>query len=297
MMSRFNVGVLAVVLLLLPLAASAGERPSVYVVNYPLQYFAQRIAGDLVEVVFPAPPGEDPAFWRPDVDVISAFQQADLILLNGAGYAKWRSKVSLPRRKTVDTSKAFADRFIVTEAGTSHSHGREGAHAHAGKAFTTWLDFSQAAMQAQAVRDALVGLLPDQGATLDRNFAALEQDLLELDVRMKRLGEGLAKTPLVASHPVYQYLARRYSLNLASVLWEPDATPPESEWQALESLLDTHPARWMIWEGEPSVGTVERLEQLGIHSRVFDPCANRPQTGDFLSVMAGNMANIEQLTR
>lgn len=32
---------------------SAAQRLSVYTVNYPLAYFAERIGGDYVEVVFP----------------------------------------------------------------------------------------------------------------------------------------------------------------------------------------------------------------------------------------------------
>ncbi len=73
--------------------------------------------------------------------------------------------------------------------------------------------------------------------------------------------------------------------------------PPESEWQMLKSLLDTHPAKWIIWEGEPSADAVNRLRQLGIQSTVFDPCGNRPETGDFLSVMENNDNNIKPLLR
>jgi zinc transport system substrate-binding protein len=68
--------------------AAAAERLVVYAVNYPLQYFAQRIAGDYAEVVLPVPTGVDPAFWQPDAAGIGGFQRADVILLNGAGYAK-----------------------------------------------------------------------------------------------------------------------------------------------------------------------------------------------------------------
>ena len=45
------------------LSASA-DRLSVYVVNYPLKYFAERIAGEHATVILPVPAGNDPAFWR-----------------------------------------------------------------------------------------------------------------------------------------------------------------------------------------------------------------------------------------
>jgi zinc transport system substrate-binding protein len=276
-------------------AGVAAERLVVYAVNYPLQYFAERIAGDHAEVVLPVPSGVDPAFWQPDAAAIGGFQRADLILLNGADYAKWASRASLPRRTRVDTSASFRERYIDTEDEVTHSHGREGAHAHAGTAFTTWLDFRQAIEQASAVRDALSRRMPAQGEAFAANFLALERDLLDLDARLTAIVARDPAKPLIASHPVYQYLARRYALNLKSVMWEPDALAPKSEWQALAELRQGHPAAWMVWEREPTPGNRERLQQLGIQSTVFDPCGNRPETGDFLTVMSNNVASMARV--
>ena len=44
--------------------------------------------GDRIEVSYPGPAGEDPAYWSPDAETIASYQKADLILLNGASYAK-----------------------------------------------------------------------------------------------------------------------------------------------------------------------------------------------------------------
>jgi len=274
---------------------AAAERLVVYTVNYPLQYFAQRIGGEHAEVVFPVSPGVDPAFWQPDAAAIGDFQRADLILLSGAGYAKWIDRVSLPRRKVVDTSAGFRDRFITTAGGVTHSHGREGDHSHAGTAFTTWLDFGQAVAQAKAVRDALSRALPAQRDAFDTNFRTLESDLLRLDSRLATIVARDPAKPLFASHPVYQYLARRYALNLESLLWETDVVAPTNEWRALAELRESHPAGWMLWEGDPVSENVERLKQLSIQSTVFDPCGNRPADGDFLSVMTKNVENMERL--
>ncbi len=273
--------------------ASADKRLLIYTVNYPLQYFAQRIGDDAVEVELPVPAGVDPAFWKPDTQSILALQRADLILLNGAGYAKWLDKVSLPGHKLVDTSAGFRDRYIEVQTGVSHSHGPGGEHSHAGTAFTTWLDFGQAVEQARAVKDALTRLNPLQEKTFATRFAALERDLNNLNSELQAIVAQSPSKPLLASHPVYQYLVRRYSLDLQSVLWEPDSMPPDSEWQSLEALLAEHPARWMLWEARPTAEITEHLIQSGVQVAVFDPCANRPPQGDFLSVMSDNIANLK----
>ena len=265
---------------------------TVYTVNYPLQYFAQRIAGHDAKVVFPAPAEGDPAFWTPDAQAVAEFQHADLILLNGANYAKWLGRVSLPRFRLVDTSAGFKDNYIVTTAGVSHSHGPGGEHAHAGTAFTTWLDFSQAAEQAKAVMQALSRKLPQHAARFEQNYSALEQELLALDAEIKALVDRNPDQLLVASHPVYQYFARRYGAKLESVLWEPEVPPDKQQWAELKRLLDGHPAKWMIWEGEPNQTTVKRLKSIGVSSLVFNPCANVPENDDFMGVMQRNIENM-----
>ncbi len=288
--ARPLVGALAA--FLVSTAGAAPQRIAVHAVNYPLAYFAEHIAGDSAEVTFPVPAGVDPAFWRPDADAVVAFQQADLILLNGAGYARWLDAVSLPRRKLVNTSAAFRDRYLDTQTALTHSHGLEGAHSHARIAFTTWLDFEQAAQQARAVRDALIGLRPDQEESFSVRYRALERDLVELDTRLREIAAREAGRPLLASHPVYPYLARRYGFDLKSVTWEPDVVPSQDEWKFLEALLADHPAQWMLWEARPVAQTAARLETLGVRSVVFHTGAGRPEGQDFLEVMRQNIQDL-----
>jgi zinc transport system substrate-binding protein len=275
---------------------SGGEerRPTVYTVNYPLQYFAKRIAGETVDVEFPAPPGIDPALWAPGAGTVADYQNADRILLSGAGYAKWTNRVSLPLSKLVDTSAGFRDRFLTTGGAVTHAHGPGGEHSHVGTAFTTWIDFSQAVQQAEAIRDAFVDAGFGSKADLSANYDALAVELMELDsaIASMTLERDL---PLLASHPVYEYFARRYSLDLKSVLWEPDSFPTGAMWLELEQLVQGHPARWMIWESEPLHESAKRLEQMGIQSIVFDPCGNRPDPGDFMTVMNENVANLRKV--
>jgi len=176
-----------------------------------------------------------------------------------------------------------------------HQHGPEGSHSHGGTAFTTWIDFSQAIKQAQATADSLAKaniIAPEQR---DKNLAALVGDLKAVDSELRELTSKKPKLKLVASHPIYQYLARGYNLDIHAMHWEPEAYPDEEQWQALEKNLAQHPAKTMLWEGEPVEKSVQRLEKMGVASVVFDPCANRPDTGDFLAVMKQNIENLRPL--
>ncbi len=269
----------------------------VYTVSYPLAYFAERIGGDLVRVEFPAPPDVDPAFWSPDPETVAAYQSADLILLNGAGYAAWTGRVSLPSSRLVDTSAELADRYVVVEDAVTHSHGPAGEHAHGTVAFTTWLDPTIAVEQAGAIRDAFARARPRQEGTFDERFAELERDLRALDDRYSEIVAADPARPLLASHPVYQYLAARYDLELRSVHFEPGSPPSQAAWRDLRAILEEHPARWMLWEAEPLPETAARLRELGVESVVFSPAGNRPAEGDYLTVMDANLRELARAYR
>ncbi|MEM9017006.1 MAG: metal ABC transporter substrate-binding protein [Verrucomicrobiota bacterium] len=278
---------------------SMGADKVIQTVNYPLAYFAERILGEeigkSVELRFEAPPEIDPAFWKPGEDAVIAFQNADLILDNGTDYASWMKSFSLPRSIIANTSAAFESDYLVMKGGLEHSHGNGEVHSHDGTAFTTWLDFGQAKRQAEAVLVALVKLLPHTEDELRKKAEDLFADLEALNREMKRIGKDLEGIPLVASHPVYQYLERAYGLSLKSVHWEPDTVPVGEPVKELEQVLAEHEAKWMLWEGAPGSVAVEFLEEKGIGSVVFDPCANRPEDGDWLSVMRSNLETLDEV--
>lgn len=289
------VRVLLAVCLFLFGGAGANAKPiSIYTVNYPLQYMAERIAMEHGTIVFPAPPGIDPAFWRPPAETINDYQSAELIILNGAGYAAWVRSATLSPRRLVDTSRAFADRFIGEEGATKHQHGPDGDHSHRGVAFTTWLDMTQAIQQAASIKEALVRVRPHLRQEFERNYAALETDLLMLDRSLSRLGRQITD-PVLASHPIYQYLARRYGLDVKSMLWEPDQMPDEEQWRLLASTLSSRQVKFMIWEAPPAGEIESRLASLGVRVVVFDPAFNRPERGDFLDIMKANIRNLTSL--
>ena len=271
----------------------AAEPLTVFVVNYPIQYFTERIGGEHVNVVFPAPADVDPAYWMPDRPTIANFQRADLILLNGAGYARWVNKVTLPRFRIVNTSAGFKDRYIEAAKVITHTHGSEGDHAHEALAFTTWIDFSLAAEQARAIAAALNRKRPALRDIFETNYALLEKDLMSLDRTIKDIVSKDRTRPLVVSHPVYEYFARGYGLNIKSVHWEPDDILTNKQIMEFKSILKEHPAKWMIWEGNVMKQSAEKLKSIGVGSLVFNPCGNTPHQGDFLSVMRQNVKNLK----
>ncbi|GAB5446290.1 metal ABC transporter substrate-binding protein [Gymnodinialimonas sp.] len=275
--------------------ATAQDRLSIAAVNYPLAYFAERIAGDLADVSFTVPNNVDPSFWRPGIADISAIQAADLILLNGAGFADWTARTTLPRSRSVMTSAAFEDAFIATETIT-HSHGEGGQHSHTGVANYLWLDFAQAQMQAAAIAAALTRRAPEAEAEIARNLAALVADLEALDVAAQDAGEAAQGIAMIAAHPRYQYFARAYGMDIDAVEWDPREPVTAAQLSDLEGIMSDNGARLFIWEAEPDAASRAAVEDLGLVSVVIPPLANRPTEGDFLSAMGATLDDLRAAT-
>lgn len=282
---------LAISLSIVAGVASAQDRPVVATVNYPLAWMAERLGGDAVEVLFPVPDGRDPSFWRPGLSEIAAIQQADLIALNGAGFATWTTRTSLPRSRLVDTSAGFSDAYIATQSVT-HSHGADGEHSHTGTASYTWLDFAQAAQQAEALAAAMKRQMPEIGSQIDAALPGITADLKSLDAEARSTLSALQGTTILATHPRYQYLARAYGLDITSLEWDAGAMPDDAQWQQLRDMADQTGATLLIWEATPPVDAMDRTSELGVKSVVFSPVATRPASGNFVSVMRSQIAGL-----
>ena len=277
--------------------ATESKNALVVTSNYPLYFFASRIAQGVdvaPKIVFPDIVG-DPTFWTPGTEQIQQLQSADLVILNGAGAEPWLDLITINQRRLLDTTASISDRLIPLEDAVAHQHGPEGEHSHQGTAFTTWLDPQLAIEQSQIVTDALIKLTPAGEEQFRDNMGRLEQDLLSLDVQLTEIFAKLDGQPVLFSHPVYQYLQRRYSINGQSMHWEPDETPSTAAWIALQQMLATHAATIMIWEDEPLTPTIKQLSDAGITSVTFEALANRPDQGDYLSVMRSNERRLESV--
>jgi zinc transport system substrate-binding protein len=122
-------------------------------------------------------------------------------------------------------------------------------------------------------------------AELRKRGEQLRGDLKKLDEEFR----ALRVTTLLASHPVYNYLARRYRWDLQSVHWEPGENVTAAQWAEFDKLRLKHPATIMLWEDEPLPAVRAKLEKRGIRVVVFETCGNTPVTGDYLQVMQRNI--------
>jgi zinc transport system substrate-binding protein len=246
-----------------------------------------------VEVEFPVPAGEDPATWSPAPEVVLGFQEADLILLNGAEYEGWVATATLPSARVVDASVGLGEEIIVVEDGLTHSHGPEGEHSHAVTASEVWLDLGLAARQAATVRDALARAEPESATAFAERFSALEADLHEVGMAFERAAEAARGHTLVAVGVGYTYLSRGYGIELITVPFDPANPGSHDFWHEVEHAVADGAGPVVLWPTEPSAEVRTRLTSMGLEAVLFDPAGARPAQGDFVEVMTANAQRLE----
>lgn len=276
-----------------PPAPPAAHRLQVYTTFYPTTYFAKRIAGPHADIVCPLPANTDAAFWEPAPELVSQYQKADLILLNGANFEHWTLAATLPESKVVVCAEPFQKDWIVIKNAITHSHGPGGMHSHSGINGHTWPDPINAIAEENAIRDGLMAKDPAHRDDYAANAKALENDLLTLDTALKTI---VVKEELFASHPSYSYLARRYGWTLTHFGFEPHDPPSDAQIAELKKALAAHPTvRIMLWEDTPCAASQALMKELGLRSVVFNPDENGDdRDGDYMAAMRANIARLRE---
>jgi len=277
--------------------AGSTDRPVVYTTMYPVTWLTERLAGGALDVVCPVPEDADAIFWEPPRDVLAAYRAADLVVANGAGFAQWLERASLPESRLVRAADGLTSELLHFEE-TTHSHGPAGDHTHAGIDGHTWVDPVNAKEQARAIAAALSLRFADELPELEADLARLESDLDRLLEAWRELVPRLREVRLLCSHPAYDYLWRRLGLTATNLDLDPEALFTERARAAVTAALASDRRNVLIWESAPLPATRTALAaELDVVSVTVSPvevlpAAARAAGNDYLSIQLVQIARL-----
>jgi len=271
------------------------EEPTLEVatLSYPVHSLLERLGGEGVQAHLVAPEGEDPPFWRPPAEVILELQDAELIVMNGAGYEKWTEQANLPLSRLLDSASELD---LIETTGRTHSHGTGGEHSHAGLDPHTWMDPDLYLEQARRIAAAL----------RERGVAGVDDRLQSLEAELGRLASGLEEAlyplrgrAMAANHPSFAYLARRFELEIDVIDLDPQG-PSEKQIAALGAWAEAHSSAVLLWEEEPSQATRAAIGAGTVGQEtvqaVIDPLEQPAEGGyDYLEQARTNVKRFRQL--
>jgi zinc transport system substrate-binding protein len=274
-------------------AVSEAAMPELRSTCFPAHWLVQRIAGDRVNAINVHPEGEDPPHWQPPAEIVAELADVDLIVVNGAGFEAWVRTASLPVSRIVDTSRGLE---LIEIEGATHSHGVNGEHSHAGSDPHTWSDPLLFLDQARELHAALVRIDPANKTGYDTALENLTTDLEELDREYAQVLSAAQGRHMAANHPAYNYLARRYGLDIHSFDFDPEQPASEEQLGQFSAWAAGNEQPLLLWESEPNP-EVTALFPPEVRHVVIDPLeqpgGEKPY--DYLSQARANIAIFGEL--
>jgi zinc transport system substrate-binding protein len=191
-----------------PGSSSAGEPVRVVAAFYPLQYVAERIAGDHADVTNLTRPGVEPHDLELNPRDVATLDQAALVVyLNGFQPAVDAAieQSGGSRLEVSDLAGTNLPALAVHES----NHDEEPGHDEAVDPHF-WLDPLRLADVADGVAARLAEVDRPHADSYRRNAAKLRDDLRALDQEFQSGLASCRNRELVTSHTAFGYLAGRY---------------------------------------------------------------------------------------
>jgi zinc transport system substrate-binding protein len=216
--------VLTAVILIVAASAFFKATPStnklqVVATFYPLAFFSQEIGGEHAQVTQLVPSNTEIHAWEPSASDITAAEEADIIVYNGAGLDHWMEDEILPAlsqtkvRIKVDTTEGLPLLLGEAEANeheNEHEHGLYDPH--------TWVSPYMGKLQAEKIYDALVQRDPAHENYYTERLSNLESKLEQIDANYTATLSTKQKSMIFVSHEAFGYLAHRYEFEQHGVI-------------------------------------------------------------------------------
>jgi len=223
----------------------------IYTTVYPLQFFAEEIGGEHVEVTSIYPPGADEHTFEPSQKDMMKIADADVFFYVGLGLEGFVEKVKGTLENENVVLHGAGEQILLDQADTEHEevhsedeehhdedshHSEDEEHEHGGVDPHVWIDPFYAKALAESVKDQLAEQLPDHKQTFEENYEQLATNLAQLDAQFMELVETAKHKEIIVAHSAYGYWETRYGIKQISISGM--STTSEPSQKELQTLIE-----------------------------------------------------------
>lgn len=269
---------------------SDNQPVQVYTTVYPLQYFAERIGGEYIDVSSIYPAGANEHTFEPTQKDMMALADADLFFYIGLGLEGFveNAKKTLAEEhvKMVATVDAVSDEQLeesdhvheeaTTEESHDHEHEDESAEEHEGHDHGdidphVWMSPKISQSLALSIKDSLVEISPEQKETFEKNYEELINELQQLDADFEEMAQAAKNKTFFVSHAAFGYIANTYGLEqLAVAGLNSQDEPSQKELTKLIDLAEEKNISYILFEQNVSSKLTEVIQrEIGAESLVL----------------------------
>ncbi|WP_226085560.1 metal ABC transporter solute-binding protein, Zn/Mn family [Mesobacillus sp. S13] len=240
----------------------------VYTTVYPLQFFAQQIGGEYVNVETIYPPGADEHTFEPSQKDMMALADSDLFFYVGLGLEGFVDKANKTLKNEDVKMVPVGESLHLDEAGehqdeahnedgtaeeghdeqghdddehadendnADEEHADEDGHAHGDFDPHVWLDPIYANDLAVAIKEQLAAQMPEHKDTFEQNYTELSAQLKDLDKEFATVIGTSKRKEIIVSHSAFSYWEERYGIQQISISGQ--STTNEPSQRELQELI------------------------------------------------------------
>lgn len=284
------------------------DQISIYTTVYPLQYFAERIGGDAVNVQSIYPPGADEHTFDPTQKDMMALADADLFFYIGLGLEGFVENAEKTLKNEHVKMIATADLITEDMLEEGHSHDEEDYeeeghedHHHGDVDPHVWISPVLSDVLALSVKEALIEAAPEQKAVFEKNFEALRDDLIKLDREFMEMAETAPTKTFYVSHAAFGYIADTYGLEQIAIAGlNSQSEPSQKQLAALVKEAKEQNVKYILFEQNITSKLTDVIrKEIGAESLLLhnlgvltqDDIQNKE---DYLSLMQRNIKTLKQ---
>ena len=249
----------------------------VYTTVYPLQYFAERIGGDAVQVSSIYPAGANEHTFEPTQKEMLDLADADLFFYIGFGLEGFVENA----KKTLESEHV---KMIATIDAVSDNQLKASSHEVTKKKITSmmnmikenidphvWISPIISQSLALSIKDSLVDAAPDQKETFEKNYEALITELQQLDANYEEMARSAKNKTFFVSHAAFGYIANTYGLEQIAIAGlNSQDEPSQKELTKIINLAKEKNIKYILFEQNVSSKLTEVIQkEVGAKSLVL----------------------------
>ncbi|MDQ0272280.1 metal ABC transporter solute-binding protein, Zn/Mn family [Cytobacillus purgationiresistens] len=290
---------------------------TLYTTVYPLQYFAERIGGELVETKTIYPPGADEHTYEPSQKDMIEIADADLFIYLGLGLEGFVDKAKgtlknekvtmIPAGENIHLNEeAHNDHDNHDEAHEEedehhgHEHGDDG-HNHGDVDPHVWVDPLYAKELATSIKNSLIEAMPEEEAVFTANFDKLAAELEQLDKEFAATVNQADDKKFIVSHAAFGYWENRYDLEQISISGlNTSSEPSQKELQTIINDAKEYNLNYIFFEQNVSSKLTEIIqkeigaEPLSIHNLAVLTEHDLKNGETYFTLMEKNIKNLDK---
>ncbi|MFD4346475.1 zinc ABC transporter substrate-binding protein [Streptomyces coelicoflavus] len=288
-------------------AAGNTDKFDVVASFYPMEYLAEQIGGDHVNVTTLTEPGQEPHDLELSAKQTAQMGEADAVLYLKSLQPAVDEAIAQSGVKTKIDAATLTK--LEDHGNVEHDHGgEEHADEHAEEEHSeggehsldphVWLDPVKYAEIAEGVAKSFEKADPDHADDYRKNAEALAKKLSGLDTAYKDGLKNTATKVFFTNHAAFGYLAERYGLTQEAINGlDPESEPSPARIKELQEEAKADGVTTVFYETLVSDKTAKTLaKDAGLKTDVLDPLegiTDKSKGDDYVAVMESNLKALQ----